>query len=162
LQRLENIHKENLPYTIEEEETTMRTGKITIVFTTVTALLLACALTASAQLDKLKDTTPEQRATIQTEFMQSKLNLTAEQMPKIADINLRYAQKMDPIIKGSSGALMKMRQMKEVNGEKEAELQQVLSADQFQKYLAAREEMRAKLEEKVAQKVEQKAKGGGQ
>jgi len=158
LQLPENLHKENLPYPIEEEETMMKIGKITVAGTTLAVLLLASALTASAQLDKFKNTTPEERAQMQTVFMQSKLDLTTEQMPKVADINLRYAQKMDPIIKGSSGSFAKMRQMKEVNGEKEAELKQVLSADQFQKYLTSKEEMRAKLEEKLAEK----AKGGGQ
>ena len=139
----------------------MRTRQITVVFSTIAVVLLASALTASAQLDKLKDTTPEERAKAQTVFMKSKLDLTNEQMPKVADINLRYAQKMDPIIKGSGGPFMKMREMKEVNDAKETELQQVLSADQFQKYLASKEEMRQKLEEKMEEKIEQKAKGGG-
>jgi len=136
----------------------MKTWKITVAFTVTTVLLIASALTATAQLDKLMNTTPQQRADAQTEFMQTKLALTADQTPKVAALNLKYAQKMDPIIKGSSGPLMKMRQMSEVNQEKEAELQQLLSADQFQKYLASKEELREKLEEKF----EEKAKGGGQ
>src|SRR5262249_235876 len=117
----------------EDEEGTMRTQKAMTALTVVAVLLLASS--ASAQLAKLKNTTPEQRAEVQTAFMKSKLGLTADQETKVADINLRYAQKMDPIIKGASGLLMKRRQMQEVNGEKEAELKQALSAEQFQKYL---------------------------
>jgi len=43
-----------------------------------------------------------------------------------------------------------MRQAREIETRKEGALQQVLSPDQFQKYLAMREEMKQKLEEKIA------------
>jgi hypothetical protein len=108
-------------------------------------------------MDKLMNTTPDERASAQTAMMKAKLDLTADQLPKIAAINQKYAQKMEPIIKGSSGPLMKMSQMREVNGEKEAELKQVLSPEQFQKYLASKEEMREQFEEKL----EEKRGGGG-
>ncbi|HEV8711590.1 MAG TPA: hypothetical protein VGX03_02035 [Candidatus Binatia bacterium] len=134
----------------------MRTQKTMTALTVIAVLLLA--FSASAQLDKLKNTTPEERAEVQTAFMKSKLGLTADQTTKVADINLRYAQKMDPVIKGSSGLLTKRRQMNEVNREKEAELKQALSAEQFQKYLDSKEEMREKFEEQIGEK----AKGGSQ
>jgi hypothetical protein len=44
---------------------------------------------------------------------------------------------------------MKVRHMKQINTKKEAELKQVLSPDQFQKYLASKEEMREQFEEKM-------------
>lgn len=119
---------------------------------TVAALGIALSLMASAalaQMDKLKNTTPEERAGAQTEMMKSKLALTSEQAPTIAAINQKYAKEMDPVIKGSEGPLMKMRHMKQIDAKKEAELKQVLSADQFQKYLASKEEMREKFEEKM-------------
>ena len=136
----------------------MRIRKITNALTFSAVLFAIFVLPASAQLDKLMNTTPQQRADAQTAFMQSKLALTADQAPQIAALNLKYAQKMEPIIKGSSGSLMKMHQMSGVNNEKETELKQILSADQFQKYLASKEEMR----EKVVEKIEEKAAGGGQ
>jgi len=75
--------------------------------------------------------------------------LTSDQTPKVADINLKYAKRMDPIIKGSAGPLAKIRQTKEVEQQKEAELRQVLSPEQFEKLLASKEEMREKFEEKI-------------
>jgi hypothetical protein len=129
----------------------VRTQKTLTVLAVVAVLSLASS--ASAQLDKLKNTTPEERAEVQTAFLKSKLGLTTDQATKVADINLRYAQKMDPIIKGSSGLLMKRRQMQEVNREKEAELKQALSAEQFQKYLDSKEEMREKLGEQIGEKA---------
>lgn len=130
-----------------------------------TALAVSMALTflliplvrpplSSGQMDKLMNTTPDERASAQTAMMKAKLDLTADQLPKIAAINQKYAQKMEPIIKGSSGMFMKMNQMRGVNEEKEAELKQVLSPEQFQKYLASKAEMREEFEEKIEEKHE--------
>jgi hypothetical protein len=92
------------------------------MFLTLAALGIALSVTASAalaQMDKLKNTTPEERARAQTEMMKSE------------------------------GPLMKVRHMKEIDGKEEAELKQVRSPDQFQKYVASKEEMREQFEEKM-------------
>lgn len=117
---------------------------------------LMFGLVASAQLDELKNTTPEQRAKALTEIIKTKVGLTPEQTGKVMDLNLEYAKKMDPLIKGSAGPLVRMREMKQINQAKEAELKQVLSPQQFEKYLASKEEMR----EKLVEKVEEKSKAG--
>jgi hypothetical protein len=111
----------------------------------------------AADLDALKDTTPGERAKVQTAMMKERLGLSAEQTPKIGEINLKYAEKMEPIIKGSQGPLMKMRAARGVEEQKEAELKGILSADQFQKFQASKEEMRERFAEKIK---EQRAKGG--
>jgi hypothetical protein len=131
---------------------------------TATALVLGAAVVlggvpiASAQMDmdKLENSTPGERAKAQTMMMKSKLSLTPEQTPKVEAINQKYAERMDPVIKGSAGPLVRMREMQEINTQKEAELKQVLSPEQFEKYLASRAEMREQLEERAEEK-----KGGG-
>jgi len=127
---------------------------------TVPAFALAsllCTARASAQMDKLKSTTPEERASAQTAYLQSNLALAADQTPRVSALNRKYAQQMDPILKGSDGPLVKMRPMRGIQQAKEAELQTILTPGQFQKYLALKDEMR----EKIEQKLEQKAAGGG-
>lgn len=131
----------------------MRTRTIPGLVAAAIVLLLLAAPTAWAQLAKLKNTTPEQRAKALTEFMKSKLSLTTDQLPKVADLNLKYARKMEPVIKGSEGPLMKMRQAEEINHEKQAELKQILSPQQFDTYLASKEEMRERIEEKLEEKA---------
>jgi hypothetical protein len=123
----------------------MKMPTSTFAAVAIAALLALSAPFARAQLDELKDTTPKQRATVQTVFMKAKLGLTAEQLPKVEAINMKYAEKMEPVIKGDSGPLMKMRAMKESNSEKEGELKGILTPDQFQKYLASQEEMKEKV-----------------
>ena len=118
-------------------------------------LLLGAA--ASAQQDALVNSTPEQRAKLQTEFMVKKLGLQADQIPKVEAINLKSAQKMEPVLKGTEAPFVKLRTAKSINREKAAELEKVLSKDQYQQYLASREEMRQHLEQHIAEKRQ----GGG-
>ena len=82
-------------------------------------------------------------------MMKSKLGLSPDQQVKISAINLKYAQQMQPILQSHEGPLMRMRQMRPISEAKEGELKQVLSADQFQKYLAEKEAMREEFEEKL-------------
>jgi hypothetical protein len=114
--------------------------------------MTASAAVAQSQLDELKKTTPEQRAAAQTEMMKAKLALTPDQTPKIAALNLKYAKESDPIIKSPEGPFRKFREIREINNRKEAELKQLLSPDQFQKYLAAKSEMREEFEQKMEKK----------
>ena len=125
----------------------------------VAVTILAIAASAAAEgLDDLKDTTPGERAAAQTAMMKSKLALTDDQLPKIKAINEKYAEQMDPILKGSDGMLAKMRAMKEVEGQKEAELQGVLSKDQFDQFQAMKSEIKDKLVEKIKEQRAQQGK----
>ena len=117
----------------------------------VMSLLIVVAAGAQNEMEKLKSSTPEERARLQTEMMKVKLALSPDQTPKVAAINQKYAQRMEPIIKGQEGPLMRLRQMREVGQAKEAELKGVLSPEQFQKYLAEKQEMREKFEDKLIQ-----------
>lgn len=111
--------------------------------------LMARPPKASAQMDKLRNTTPAERAGMQTDFMKSKLDLTPDQARQVGDLNLKYATRMEPVIKGSEGPFARMRQMRQINEEKETDLRGILSAQQWQKYEAARAEMREKFEERM-------------
>jgi hypothetical protein len=119
------------------------------------ALLLATAASAQ-ELEKLAGTTPQMRSDVQTEFMKSRLGLSEQQTPKVAAINLEYAQKMQPILQSDEGPLRKMGAAQEVEQAKDGALQRVLSPEQYQKYLAAKQELRQRVEQKAMEKA-----GGG-
>ena len=119
-----------------------------VLILAVTAVMaVSSGHTAFAQGDKLRNTTPAERAGMQTEFMKSKLDLTPDQTRAVTDLNLKYATKMEPVIKGSERPVARLRQMRQINEQKETELNGILSPQQWQKYEAARAEMREKLEE---------------
>ncbi len=122
------------------------------------AALLAAALLAATpvlaqDLEKLAGSTPEQRASIQTEIMKSKLGLSGDALQQVAAINLKYAQQMQPVLDGSDGTFRKMEAMRGIQEAKEAELRGVLTDAQVQQLQAAREEIRQKLEEELSQKA---------
>jgi len=122
-----------------------------------TGLLLAAAASAQ-EFQKLAGTTPAQRAAVQTEFMRTRLGLNETQQPKIAALNLKYAEQMQPILQGSDGPLMKMAAARRVDEAKDEELRGVLTPGQFQKYLAAKDELRQHLEQKL---IERRQGGSG-
>ena len=118
------------------------------------ALLSLAPLAAAQELSPaLAKSTPEQRAAIQTDLMKDKLALSAEQLPNVQAINLDTAKKMEPVIKGDDGPLVKLRQARAIESQKEASLRDVLTPDQFQKFLALRDELKQKLEEKLLEKA---------
>jgi hypothetical protein len=130
-------------------------------FVVVAAALLVCTATAARAdlMGNLAQTTPQERAGIQTAFLTKKLALPPDESEKVGAINLKYAEKAEPVIKGDDGMFSKARQMKAIQAEKDDELKTVLSPEQYQAYDAAKDELKQKFEEAVAKKV---AAQGGQ
>lgn len=119
----------------------------------VAALLLSLPTTAWAQLAALKSTTPQQRATLQTNLMQKKLGLTGDTLQKVSAINLEYASKVQPILQGADRPLEELSEIKAIDEQKDAALKQVLSAGEFQQYLAAKAELRQKFERRIMKRA---------
>lgn len=102
-----------------------------------------------AAVHELQHTTPQQRAAVQTEFAKTHLDLSPEQEKQVAAIDLEFAKKADPVIKGSSGLLAKGRALREQKAEKLERMKQVLSTEQFERYQQLQSELRETLLEKL-------------
>ena len=96
----------------------MKTVKLILLFFVLILKLPAFSQDNTVVLQR----TPEQEAVKQTEKLQKELNLNAEQAKQIYEINLRYARERLISSKRSEGL--------ERAKNKNAEIQQVLSADQ--------------------------------
>lgn len=119
----------------------------------VCVVMLAGVLQLQAQsVEDFKNTTPEQRAQIQTNLMKTKLQLSEEQTTKVAAINLKYARQMEPVIKGDGGKLAKYREVKKINEQKDAELKQVFTEEQYATYEKAKEQMKEEMKKKIKEK----------
>ena len=130
-----------------------RLGRVSSGFVMLAVALWLVPTLARAQIPpEAASSTPQERAKLQTLVMKEKLALTPEQLPKVEAINLDAAQKMEPVLKSSEGPLIKMRTTKQVDQAKEAALQNLLTPQQFQQYLAGREEMKQKVEQKLMEK----------
>ncbi len=120
----------------------------------IVALIVLLGKPAAAQtgMPDFKNSTPEQRAQFQTEMMKSKLKLDAAQEAKVQAINLKYAGKMQAIIKSDDGRFSKMKQARSLQEAKDNELKAVFNATQYKQYKDFEEEMKEKLKEKMKEK----------
>ena len=123
-----------------------RTFYFALLAILMVCLSAGCARAQSdADIKKLKNATPEQRAAFQTKMMHDKLKLDAGQTTKAQAINVRYAQKFQPIIKSSDSRFSKMKQAMALQKQKDQELQAVFTKDQFSQYQAFEAELRSKM-----------------
>ncbi|MCK9394683.1 MAG: hypothetical protein M0Q44_03755 [Methylobacter sp.] len=95
----------------------------------------------------LLNTTPTERAESQTRFMKTKLNLSQDDAAKVQAINQKYAEKIEPVLKGPSIGFFKMRDIKAILEEKEGILSSVLTPEQFDAYVNAKDELRQAMQQ---------------
>ncbi len=124
----------------------------TVALALVALVLGSTAASAQGQIEAIAKTSPEQRAKVQTGLMKEKLALTAEQLPKVEAINLATAQKMQPVLESTDGPMIRMRKAKSNEAERDMALQQVLTPQQYQQWLAAKDEIKQKAEQKLLEK----------
>lgn len=126
------------------------------LMTTVFMVILAASaqvVCGQSKLDKLMtETTPEERAEMQTQSMTEKLSLRDDQKPKIQEINLKYAKKMEAVYNSGGGKLQRFKKMKGVSEEKDDELKKALDASQYATYEKNKEEMKSAIKEKAKEK----------
>src|SRR5688500_2892695 len=82
----------------------------------------------------LTETSPEDRAQLQTDYMKESLSLTGDQETKVHEVNLKYAQKIQEAYEAPTKRNQKLKIMKGINTQKEAELKLLLNADQYVTY----------------------------
>jgi len=87
-----------------------------------------------------------------TELMRINLNLTDQQLPAVRDINLKYAKKMDELKTSLLPKSEKMKQITDNDNAKDAELKNILTANQFQTYLSKKQEIKKKFKENLKQR----------
>ena len=119
-------------------------------------LLAACVIAVAAPAVSADEagviqSRPEQRAEIQTQFMKDHLNLPADVLAKVQAINLKYAQQMDPVLKGTDGKLAKMQKAHGIMAAKDEELKAILSPVQFEAYDDAKDDIKAAMESRLGQ-----------
>ena len=115
--------------------------KLLLTLTIVFSLLILC----SAQ-QQGGQKTPEERAAIQTEWMKNTMNLTDDQLSKVESLNLEYAVKMEEV-RQIKGKLNKLKKAKSISDEKDSQLKNVFTKEQFDQYETMKTEMRSKAKE---------------
>jgi hypothetical protein len=121
----------------------MRKSKLTIAL----FFLLFMPIAKAEDMAYLLNSTPTERAASQTRFMMAKLNLSQDDTAKIQAINQQYAEKIEPVLKGSSMIFLKMHDIKAILEQKDDALRNVLTPEQFDVYENAKDELKQALQQ---------------
>ena len=122
-----------------------------LLFGLITILALGLSSSVMAQ-GKKGGGSPDEMAKRQTEQMKKHLTLDDAQTATISEINLKYAKKRTEVRKESSGDRTGMRAaMQKINNERNTEFKEILSEEQYQKFLKKEEEMKQKRGQKKGQ-----------
>lgn len=106
-------------------------------------LAFATAFSAMAQKGNQTTKSPEEKAKQRTERMVKELGLDADQHAKVSEINISFAKAMADVAKIQPEKDRKGR-ADVLKGSRDTRLSQVLTKDQYAKYLQLREERKAK------------------
>jgi hypothetical protein len=126
----------------------------------VASLILSCALVffvpalALAQMEELKNSTPEERAAVQTQWMQNNLSLDAQATNAVSAINLEYAKETQKLQDSDSSKLDKLMTFKRNSQAKAAELKAILTPEQYALYQQKRSEMEDAVRKKLKEKYQ--------
>ena len=119
----------------------------TLKFTVALFFSLFISIANAEDMAYLLNTTPTERAESQTRFMKAKLNLSLDDAAKIRAINQKYAEKIEPVLKGPSISFFKMRDIKAILEEKDDILSSILTPEQFDAYVNAKDELKQAMQQ---------------
>jgi hypothetical protein len=86
------------------------------------------------------------------EWMKTNLQLTSEQIPKVEEINLKYAKRLEALQAKTIPRRQKLDILKADDKDKEKELKNILTVDQFKKYQAKKNEIKKQMKENIKKK----------
>jgi Spy/CpxP family protein refolding chaperone len=116
----------------------MKTKKI-VGFVIFFSLFVVCAMAQGQRMGG----TPEERAAKTTERLKQQLNLTDEQVVKVQSLNLQFFKDLEQV--RASGQDARAAMMEKVKAH-DADLQKILTPEQYQKYLDSRKQMQGRMQ----------------
>ena len=114
--------------------------------------ILIGSLAMSQDREDLKNSTPEERAQFQTEWMMTELSLDSAIVPVVYKINLKYSRENQSLAKSGGSRLQKYRELKANSSAKDKELKGILSKEQYKLYLEKKEQMKSNIKKRIQEK----------
>jgi len=110
----------------------------------VTMLFLTTAYGQSPQ-----NLTPANRAAKLTDWMKTNLLLTEEQLPKVQEINLKYAGQVETLKNSNKSKMQKWDAFKAGDKAKDVELKQIFTESQYTTYQTKKEAFQKQAKEAI-------------
>lgn len=116
----------------------------------ILTLLVSLCWNCQSDAQEQRKITPEKMANMQTKMQKEALDLNDAEVEKMKSINLKYAKKMQPLIQEirSTKNKEKFKSLRSLNQEKNYEVAQVLSREQYEAYMNLQKKMRKKMRER--------------
>ena len=86
------------------------------------------------------------------DWMKTNLQLTTEQIPKVEEINLKYAKRLEALKAKTIPRRQKLDILKADDKDKEKELKSIFTVDQFKTYQAKKSEIKKQMKENIKKK----------
>lgn len=118
------------------------------------ALIVFVPALAMAQMQELKNSTPQERATMLTNMMKSELSLDEKATSAVSDINLKYAKENQVLMDSSGTKFGKIMTFRQNGKAKDVELEGVLSPEQYSLYEQKKSEMQDSGKQKLKEKYQ--------
>ena len=119
----------------------------TVVGLLVISLLAGCA--GGKKFESLEDlepqATPEERAARMTELMDTSLDLSDEQVSRVREVNLTYANGVRWVARKRERDRQKSYYMRDIRAQRDADLRMILTREQYETYKARVEELTEQL-----------------
>lgn len=148
--RSSEITKFNPDIQIDHEENSKE--KINLKQIIVVIVTILFPLIASAQNEDFKNSTPEQRAQFQTDWMKTELSLDSSITTFVYSVNLKYAKKNQSLMNSGGSRVQKYREFKASSEAKDNELKKILTKEQYKEYLERKEEMKQNMRQKLQER----------
>jgi hypothetical protein len=128
-------------------------------FYMVAALTIMIAITPVVGLAKenrgdtlkkvMENSTPAERANIQTDLMVETLEPREEQVEQIKAVNLKYAKKAEEIYNSQESKYKKFMKMRKMQNDKDKEFEAILTYEQYETYEQNKKKIRNKFKDKI-------------
>lgn len=127
-----------------------------IILLFIGVMLTANILLAQRGGGSFMERPPEERADIQTRLMGNALSLSdSSRIDKVYAINLKYAKKMEELANSGGSRRVMFRKMRSLSEDKDSELKETLTSEQYEEYLELKEQMRERIIEKIQKRREE-------
>lgn len=97
---------------------------------------------AQSSKDKVKNSSAEQRASALTDAMDADLHFDESQHQKVYNVNYEIASEVEALKNSGGSKRDKFTKYKEINAKRDGKMKQVLTEDQYLRYLENKKEYR--------------------
>lgn len=117
----------------------------------LTAIFTLLSVTSMMAQDYAQNATPEKIAEVQTKMLSDKLELDSAKNKQLYELNLKYANKLQEV-KNISKRKKKVKDFKAMNNDKDKEMKDLFSDEQYKMYVAYKQEMQDKMKQRIQER----------